>query len=60
MGQDDADGAEEGVENNTSPTPAPSASNSMHNIVQINLLLLDAAFEPPEINFPGGIETLGW
>ena len=28
-------------------------------IVWINLLLLDAAFEPPEINFPGGIETLG-
>ena len=28
-------------------------------IVQINLLLLDAVFEPPEINFPGGIETLG-
>ena len=27
-------------------------------IVQINLLLLDVAFEPPEINFPGGIETL--
>ena len=28
-------------------------------IVQINLLLLDAAFEPPETNFPGGIKTLG-
>ena len=31
MGQDKADGAEERVENNTSPTPAPSASNSMQN-----------------------------
>ena len=31
-----------------------------HKIVQINLLLLDAAFEPPETNFPGGIKTLGY
>ena len=31
MGQDEADVAEERVENNTSPTPAPSASNSTQN-----------------------------
>ena len=31
MGQDEADGSEERVENNTSLTPAPSASNSMPN-----------------------------
>ena len=31
MGQDEADGSEERVKNNTSPTPAPSASNSMQN-----------------------------
>ena len=57
MGQDEADGSEERVENTTSLTPAPSASNSMPNSPD-QLLLLDAAFEPPEINFPGGIETL--
>ena len=31
MGQDEADGSEERVKNNTSPTPVPSASNSMPN-----------------------------
>ena len=31
MGQDDADGAEERVKNNTSLTPVPSASNSTQN-----------------------------
>ena len=31
MGQDDADGAEERVKNNISPTPVPSASNSTPN-----------------------------
>ena len=31
MGQDEADGSEERVENTTSLTPAPSASNSMPN-----------------------------
>ena len=31
MGWDEADGAEERVENNTSPTPAPSADNSMQD-----------------------------
>ena len=31
MGQDEADGSEERVKNNTSLTPAPSASNSMPN-----------------------------
>ena len=30
-----------------------------HKIAQINLLLLDMAFETPETNFPGGIKTLG-
>ena len=58
MGQDEADGSEERVKNNTSPTPVPSAIAAC-KIVQINLLLLDAVFKPPETNFPGGIETLG-
>ena len=31
MGQDKADGAEERVKNNTSPTPVPSANNSMQD-----------------------------
>ena len=31
MGQDEADGSEERVENNTSPTPVPSADNSMQD-----------------------------
>ena len=31
MGQDEADGSEERVKNNTSPTPVPSASNSMQS-----------------------------
>ena len=31
MGQDEADGAKERVKNNTSPSPAPSASNSTQN-----------------------------
>ena len=31
MGQDEADGSEERVKNNTSPTPVPSADNSMQD-----------------------------
>ena len=31
MGQDEADGSEERVENNTSPTPAPSVDNSIQD-----------------------------
>ena len=31
MGQDEADGSEERVENTTSPTPVPSASNNAPN-----------------------------
>ena len=31
MGQDEADGAEERVENNISLTPAPSANNNMQD-----------------------------
>ena len=31
MGQDETDGSEERVQNNTSPTPVPSASNSTQN-----------------------------
>ena len=31
MGQDEADGSEERVEKNTSPTPVPSADNNMQD-----------------------------
>ena len=31
MGQDEADGSEEKVKNNASPTPVPSANNSMQS-----------------------------
>ena len=31
IGQDEADGSEERVKNNTSPTPVPSVNNSMQN-----------------------------
>ena len=58
MGQDEADGFEERVKNNTSLTPVPSADNSMQDSPDW-LLLLDAALEPPGTNFPGGIKTLG-
>ena len=59
MGQDEADGSEERVENNTSPTPAPSASNSMPNSPDQPAPVRCSMFKPPEINFPGGIKTLG-
>ena len=32
---------------------------AVHKTVQIDLLLLDAALEPPGTNFPEGIKTLG-
>ena len=50
MGQDETDGSEDRVKNNTSPT---------QQVVQISLLLLDAVFGPPGVNFPGGIKILG-
>ena len=58
MGQDETDGSEDRVKNNTSLTPVPSVSGSTQ-VVQISLLLLDMAFGPPGVNFPGGIEILG-
>ena len=51
MEQDETDGSEDRVENNTSLTPVPSVSGSTQ-IVQNSLLLLDAVFGPPGVNFP--------
>ena len=58
MGQDETDGSEDRVENNTSLTPVPSVGGSTQSSPD-SLLLLDVAFGPPGVNFPGGTEILG-
>ena len=59
MGQDEADGSEERVENNTSLTPVPSSDNSTQDSLDQPAPVRSMALEPPGTNFLGGIETLG-
>ena len=59
MGQDETDGSEDRVKNNTSPTPVPSVSGSSQSSPDQPAPVRCSAFRPPGVNFPGGIKILG-
>ena len=58
MGQDEADGSEERVKNNTSPTPAPSASNSTQSSPN-QPAPVRCSIQTTRNQLPGGIKILG-
>ena len=58
MGQDETDGSEDRVKNNTSPTPVPSVSGSTQSSPD-QPAPVRCGVRPPGGNFPGGIEISG-